>query len=338
MTRPLVLVTGGAGFLGAQLCRFLAAQGFTVRSLDIAPGPTTEHPSIEFISGDIRDAAVVAQAMRGVGYVVHAASAALTQPDDVIYSTTVTGTWNVLQAASRNRVARVVFLSSSAVYGAQEHHLMHEVDELLGYGPFAESRIEAEYLCQGARLDGLCVSILRCADIVGPGCGGVFKQLFESSLRGRHFPMRGAGRQTCQVLDVEDVCDAIYLCLVMRAGLVNDTFNLGSSDFSSRRECFQAVLDNAGYGKRVIGLPQAPAALRTVLEFLGAASSWSRAPVGEDNLLSVRHIDNKLDFRPRHSARAALLRHFIGYVRLHQPVARSSPELAHSAHYEGISP
>ena len=76
MTRPLVLVTDGAGFLGAQLCRFLVAQGFAVRALDIAPARPVELPAVEFIRGDIRDAAVVARAMHGVGYVVHAAAAA----------------------------------------------------------------------------------------------------------------------------------------------------------------------------------------------------------------------------------------------------------------------
>jgi nucleoside-diphosphate-sugar epimerase len=320
MTRPLVLVTGGAGFLGAQLCRFLLAQGFAVRSLDSAPGRSVEPAAVEFIRGDIRDAAVVAEAMRGVGYVVHAAAAAAAQPDDVIYSTSVMGTWNVLQMAARNRVARVVFLSSSAVYGTHEHHLMHEADVLNGCGSYAESKIEAEYLCQGARLGGVCVSILRCADIVGPDCGGIFAELFDRAARGRHFPLRGAGRQACQVLDVEDVCDAIYRCLVMRAGLVNDTFNLGSSDFATLRECLQGVLDRAGHGKRVIGW-----------------RPWGRVSVGADNSLSVRHIESKLDFRLRHAARAALVRQYTGYLRLHRPIGPGSPAVPHSAQYEGVS-
>jgi len=317
MTRPLALVTGGAGFLGSQLCRYLLAQGFAVRSLDIAVPGGAEHPSIEYIRGDVRDAAVVAAAMRDVGYVVHAASAATHAPDDVIYSTAVMGTWKVLQAAARNRAARVVFLSSSAVYGSQEHHLMHEFDDLHGCGPHAESKIEAEYLCQGARLGGLCVSILRCADIIGPGRGGIFEQLFNLARRGHHFPMLGSGRHPCQVLDVEDVCDAIYRCLVMRAGVVNDTFNLASHDFATARDSFQAVLDRAGHGKRVISLPDVPAtALLTLLESLGLGSlcPWRRAAAGVDNCLSVRHIDSKLDFRPRHSACAALVRQYTGFA------------------------
>ena len=332
MTRPLVLITGGAGFLGTQLCRFLLAQGFAVRSVDIAPSRLAEQASFECIRGDIRDPVVVATAMRGVGYVVHAAAADRAQPGDVIYSTGVTGTWNVLQAAARSRVDRVVFLSSSAVYGAHEHHLMHEGDELLGKGPCAESKIEAESLCQGARLSGMCVPILRCADIVGPGSSGLYGQLFESAAAGRHFPIPGPGWRTCQVLDLDDVCDAVYQCLVIRAALVNDTFNLAARDFSTVRDCFQAVLDRAGHGRRLISLPRVLAA---ALAMLGSSSP---VPVVADNALSVRHIDNKLDFRARHLSHAALLRHYTGYLRMREPTARRSPELTHSARYEGVLP
>ena len=332
MTRPLVLVTGGAGFIGTQLCRFLSAQGFAVRSLDSAASRPGEQASIQFIRGDVRDPTVVAEAMRGVSYIVHAASADSTQSDDVIYSTAAVGTRNVLQAAIRYRVDRVVYMSSSAVYGAHEHHLMHEVDELRGTGAEAESKIEAESLCQGARLSGMCVPILRCADIVGPGCGGLYGQLFEFAAAGRHFFIPAPGWRTCQVLDLDDVCAAIHQCLMMRAGLVNDTFNLGATDFSTVRDCFQAVLDHAGHGKRVISLPRPLAAALQVFE------SRSPVPAVADNALSVRHIDNKLEFRARHLSRAALLRHYISYLRLHEPAARRSPELTHSTRYEGVSP
>ena len=61
---------------------------------------------------------------------------------------------------------------------------MHEADELHGCGAYAESKIEAEYLSQGARLAGMCVSILRCADMVGPGARGALEPLFSlASLR-----------------------------------------------------------------------------------------------------------------------------------------------------------
>ena len=56
-----------------------------------------------------------------------------------------------------------------------------------------------------------------------------------------------------QLLDVEDLCESIYLCLTRDTNIVNDTFNIGAKDFTTMKEDFQAVLDYAGHGKKVIG-------------------------------------------------------------------------------------
>jgi nucleoside-diphosphate-sugar epimerase len=111
MTKPLVLITGGAGFLGINLCRLLLARGYEVRSLDIAPFDHAERATVDVMLGDVRDSAVVAQAMRGISCVVHAASAAPPSTAEEIFSTNVAGTWTVLQTAVRHRVPRFVFLS-----------------------------------------------------------------------------------------------------------------------------------------------------------------------------------------------------------------------------------
>jgi len=111
---------------------------------------------------------------------------------------------------------------------------------------------------------------------------------------------------------------------------VNDTFNLAACDYWTVGDCFQAVLDRAGHGKRVISLP------RPLLAVLGMLGSRRPIPVAADNALSVRHIDNKLNFRARHLSHATLLRHYTGYLRLRGSPPRRSPELAHSAQYEGV--
>jgi nucleoside-diphosphate-sugar epimerase len=204
------------------------------------------------------------------------------------------------------------------VYGRQAHQLMHEGDPLHGCGAQAEAKIEAEHLCERARFSGLCTAVLRPTGIVGPGLRGAFARLYDSAFSGREFPMLGTGNEPCQVLDVEDVCQAIYQCLVMRADLVNDTFNLGTPARGSMRASVQAVLDRAGRGKRVIAIPRLPgrAALR-VLEFLRGTSVGVQTfdPVGQCSYVSVRHIDRKLDFRPRYAGCDALVRNYEEYAR-----------------------
>jgi nucleoside-diphosphate-sugar epimerase len=315
MTQPLVLVTGASGFLGGHVCRYLLGRGYAVRSLDSAPCEHPERDSIDVMLGDIRDPVLVGHAMRGVTGVVHAASAAPTQSADEILSTGVAGTWTVLQTALRNHVARFVYVSCSSVYGTQAHHLMHEGDPLLGRAPRAAAKIEAESLCQAARLTGSCVSILRPTRLIGPE-GGSLERLFACARAGRDFRILGRGNQPCQILDVEDLCAAIHSCLIMRADLVNDTFNVGPSAPSTVRASFQSVLDRAGRGNRVLGLAEQPGtAVARLFEHLQRSNwcPWYYDSLCRDNSVSVRHIDRKLDFRPYHSTLAALLRNYDAY-------------------------
>jgi nucleoside-diphosphate-sugar epimerase len=327
MTKPLVLITGGAGFLGINLCRFLLARGYAVRSLDIAPFDHPERTTVDVMLGDIRDSPVVAQAMQDVSCVVHAAAAAPLSAAEEIFSANVAGTWTVLQTAMRNRVPRFVFLSSTVVYGAQAHRLMREGDPLLGTGRYAEAKIEAEHLCEAARLSGTCIAVLRPTSFVGPGRHGVFETLFDFAFDGCNFPVLGSGKKPSQVLDVEDVCEAIHLCLVMRPDLVNDTFNLGARVSGTVRECFQAVLDRAGHGKRVISIPEAPAV--ALLKLLGRLQRsplypWIRETARQETYVSVRHIDGRLGFCPRHSSQDALLRNYDRYARLRDKIRSAS--------------
>ena len=101
------LVTGGAGFLGINLIRFLLKRGHTVTSLDIAPFNYADVADrIQIITGDIRDRAAVDRAMQGAEIVVHGAAALPLYPREDIYTTNIDGTRNVLESAYQHRVER----------------------------------------------------------------------------------------------------------------------------------------------------------------------------------------------------------------------------------------
>ena len=118
MERQKVLITGGAGFLGINLL----ARGHELSSLDVEEFDYPERGRIETIKADIRDKALVDRAMEGIDLVVHTAAALpLYSPED-IYTTDVEGTRNVLEAARRHGVERMVHVSSTAVYGIPHHH------------------------------------------------------------------------------------------------------------------------------------------------------------------------------------------------------------------------
>ena len=318
ITQPFsYLITGGAGFLGINLCRHLLAHGQRVRSLDIAPFPYPERSSVDVLQGDVRDPVAVERAMDGCDVVVHCAAALPLAPAAEIISTTVTGTQILLASAIAHRLRRFIFISSTAVYGIPDHHPLLEQDRLTGVGPYGTSKIQAEALCLEARARGLCTSVLRPKSFVGPERLGAFELLYDWAYCGRNFPVLGSGDNRYQLLDVADLCQAIELCASAAPERVNDTFNVGAREFGTLREAFQAVLDHAGHGGRVIALPARPAIL--LLEVLKALHlsplyPWIYQTASHDSFVSTERIERALGFTARYSNRDALIRNYDWYV------------------------
>jgi nucleoside-diphosphate-sugar epimerase len=318
VTPERVLVTGGAGFLGINLVRHLLARGHAVTSLDVAEFECPDvREQIRVIRGDIRDPGAVRKATEGAGWIVHAAAALpLYTPHD-IRTTDVDGTRNVLEAALAAGISRVVHISSTAVYGIPDHHPLREEDPLQGVGPYGEAKVEAEAVCGQYRARGLCVPILRPKSFVGPERLGVFALLYDWAQDGRSFPVLGAGTNRYQLLDVEDLCAAIYLAGTLDAARANDTFNIGAREFGTIREDYQAVLDRAGHGRRIVSLPAAPAiwTLRLLERLhLSPLYRWVYETVTEDSYVAIDKAERVLGFRPRYSNREALLRNFEWYL------------------------
>lgn len=313
-----VLITGGAGFLGINLIRYLRHQGLTdIVSLDIAEFDYPERDCVKVIQGDIRDRETVRGAMQGVQWVVHTAAALPLYKKEEIFSTDIEGTRNLLEAALAEKVERFVHISSTAVYGIPDHHPLREDDSLIGVGPYGEAKIAAEEVCREYRTKGLCVPIIRPKSFIGPERLGVFALFYDWAKDGKNFPMIGSGKNRYQLLDVADLCEAIYLCLIKDESLVNDVFNVGATDFSTMKEDYQAVLDRAGHGKRIIGTPAKPLILALrILEFfkLSPLYKWVYETACEDSFVSTDKIEQKLRFYPKHSNQQALVRNYEWYL------------------------
>lgn len=311
------LITGGAGFLGINLTRHLLGKGHVVRTLDIAPFDYPEQEQVEDIRGDIRDTDAVEWAMRGVDIVVHAAAALPLYSKEDIYTTDVDGTHNILEAARKHGVDRVIHISSTAVYGIPDHHPLKEDDRLDGVGAYGEAKILAEHECLAFREKGMCVPIIRPKSFVGPERLGVFALLYDWAKDGHGFPMIGNGKNRYQLLAVEDLCDAIYLCATKPKDIVNDTFNIGAKEFTTMGEDYQAVLDKAGFGKRVIALPAVPViwTLRALEALhLSPLYKWVYETASKDSFVSIEKAERILDWHPRYSNKDALVENYEWYL------------------------
>ncbi len=317
------LITGGSGFLGINLIRYLLERGHKVSNIDFAPFdyPDCKDQITSYLN-DIRDRAAVDRAMEGVDIVVHCAAALpLYTPED-IYTTDIDGTRNILDSACQHGVERVIHVSSTAVYGIPDHHPLVENDQLHGVGPYGEAKVKAEEVCLDYRERGLCVPIIRPKSFIGPERLGVFAMLYDWALDGKNWPILGKGNNPYQYLDVEDLCDAIYLCATLPQEVVNDTFNVGAKVFGSPRTDFQAVLDHAGKGGKVVSLPVKPAVmtLRLLEKFkLSPLYKWVYETVDKESFVSIEKAEQKLGWKPKYSNVDALLRNFEWYkANLHK--------------------
>jgi len=310
-------ITGGSGFLGINEIRYLLAHGQEVVSYDLVPFDYPEKEKIVSVVGDIRDFDKLRESMKGCDVVVHTAAALPLYSAEDIRSTDIQGTKNVCEAALQNGVKRMIHISSTAVYGIPDHHPLKEDDKLDGVGEYGKAKIAAEAICDDYRKKGLVVPILRPKSFIGPERLGVFALFYDWAADGHGFPMIGYGHNCYQLLDVEDLCDAIYACATLETERVNDTFNIGAKEFKTMKEDYQAVLDKAGFGKKISGFPATPMiwTLR-VLEFfhLSPLYKWVYETASKDSFVSIEKAERKLDYRPKYSNQQALIRNFEWYL------------------------
>jgi nucleoside-diphosphate-sugar epimerase len=308
-------ISGGAGFLGLHLSRRLLVDGHGVRTLDVVPLDDAElERSVQELRGDVRDRERVQELVAGADVLVHAAAALPIQASrESIRSVNVGGTENVLQAARDAAVQRVVFISSTAVYGVPEKHPIEEDDPLVGVGWYGESKIDAEGLCRVAAVE---TTIVRPKTFIGPERLGVFEILFDWIREGRRIYILGRGHNRYQLLAVEDLVDAIVRAATVPEA-ARQTFNVGATEFGTVRSDLQALIDHAGSTSRLRPVPVKPAELALrALELLKVSplAEWHYKTAHKDSFVDVSRAQRVLGWQPRLSNREALIETYDWYL------------------------
>ncbi len=270
--RGPVLVTGGAGFIGANLAHRLLSAGVPVRVLDDLSRPGTERnlawleaghrEGLEVTRGDVRDPELVAAAVEGVAAVFHLAAqvAVTTSLVDPVHDFEVNarGTLNVLEAVRRQaRPPFVLYTSTNKVYGALEdvlladagtryapvepvqHRGVSEGRGLAFHSPYGCSKGAAEqYVLDWAKTYGIPATVFRMSCIYGTrqlgneDQGWVAHFLFQA-LAGRPLSIYGDGKQVRDVLWVDDLVDAFLLAQARPAEVAGRAFNVGGGPLNT---------------------------------------------------------------------------------------------------------
>lgn len=263
----LVLVTGGAGFIGANLLRQLDP-GHGVRVLDsLIRGQREllpEDRDVELVVGDIRDPEAVARAMRGVDLVIHLAAfgSVVDSVADPVenFEINVRGTFEVLRGAASADVERLVFASTGgAIMGDQEppideHSLPWPIS------PYGASKLCGEaYLHAFAGSFGLRPVALRFANVYGPYSAhkkGVVTRWIRAALAGGTFEIYGEGSASRDYLHVEDLCRGIIAAA--ESELSDEVLHLASERETTLKELAQLIIELAGADVDIVHHPKRP--------------------------------------------------------------------------------
>jgi len=254
-----ILITGGAGYIGTYLANYLMGKGFLVRMLDVLDCDRGDYQrEVEFVNGDVCDYDLVSNAAKNTEFIIHAAALPSYGEPRKIYQIAINGISNILKAAQKNSVKRVVHISSTAVYGLQAKIPIEETALCCGFGAHAESKIISESICDIYRKDGMVVPVLRPSPVLGPGRLGVFQILFDWVSEGRKVPLIGSGVNRCQLLDVEDLSEAVFLALTASEEKANNIFNVGAEQFGALREDLLEFIHEIRSASRLVSFPAGP--------------------------------------------------------------------------------
>jgi nucleoside-diphosphate-sugar epimerase len=293
------LVTGGAGFIGSAIARALVGRGWTVRILDnfFTGFEQNVAAEAEVVRGDLRDLNTVRGACRGAHVIFHqgAVRSVARSVDDPLLaqSCNVEGTVNVLMAAEEAGVQRVVYASSSSVYGDADNQVNSEQLPPNPLSPYAASKLAGEYYCRvWTSLKGLSTVSLRYFNVYGPGqhpeskYAAVFPA-FISALASKLPPqIHWDGEQSRDFTYIDDVVRANLLAAEADDRVDGAVINIGGGRPKTVNEVLESVSEAVGHwiepvfqAKRLGDVRRTRADITKARELLGwiPSSDWKQS-------------------------------------------------------------
>ncbi|HEV8676387.1 MAG TPA: SDR family oxidoreductase [Methylomirabilota bacterium] len=294
MGSGLAVVTGGAGFIGSHLVEALLAGDRPVRVLDDFSSGRREflpekHPRLDVVVGDVRDPDTLRRTVAGAEVIFHQA-ALRSVPRSVeepfaYHDVNATGTMRLLLAAREAGVQRVVFASSSSVYGDQPVLPLHEELRPMPISPYAASKLIGEHYCANfSRHYGVETVSLRYFNVFGPRqdpqsqYAAVVARFIMSARRGDPLEIHWDGQQTRDFTYVSNVVQA-NLVAAEAPGVAGEVFNIACGERLS-------VLDIAGRLEEILGRP------------LARRHTPARAGDVRDTLADITRARTRLGYKP----------------------------------------
>jgi nucleoside-diphosphate-sugar epimerase len=317
-----LLITGGAGFLGLHLANYYKknklGKNCELTLVDTADYKKSEYlGKFNFVKGDVRNSELMKTLISKNDYVIHAAAALPLAKKEEIFSTNIEGTKTILK--NSKNVKKIIYISSTAVYGIPKKHPIVETDPLVGVGSYGISKIEAEKACQCFRnKDNINTTIIRPKTFIGTHRLGVFEILFDWIKDEKKIPVIGKGNNCYQLLDVDDLAQAIFLCCREKnIKKTNDVYHLGAQNFKTVNEMLQKLFDYANSNSKI--LPTHAQSIKIALFIfeklrLSPLYQWIYDTADKDSFVSNDKIIKTLEWKPQYSNSQALIKSYQWYL------------------------
>jgi 2-alkyl-3-oxoalkanoate reductase len=256
-----ILVTGGMGFTGSMLVKRLCQDGHQVVALDCRDNGRAEmlrQAGAQVVIGSVTEPRVVEEAIQGVQVVHHLAAAfrEMNVPNRYYQEVNVGGTRNVLEAAWRHQVRKVIYCSTCGVHGDVSEPPANEEAPINAADYYQQTKYEAEPLVASYAERGMRTVILRPAAIYGPGDPERFAMLFKRVAKGR-FPMFGSGRTLYHPLYVDNLIDAHLLAMAPEKG-DGQAYLIADQEYLTIEELVQRIAQAMQVQVRIVHYPIAP--------------------------------------------------------------------------------
>ena len=245
-----IFVTGGGGFIGRHLAKYLVNNDFDVTIFDDLSNSTQETiesiGNVNFVRGDIRDYELLKKSMKNHDFVIHLA-AKISIPDsnenqENVMDVNVNGTLNVLKSCNNCNISKFIAISSAAVYGEGKENMPHnESSQTKPISVYGKSKLEMENLVKefskSSNIDSI---ILRLFNVYGEGqsdnYAGVIKKFVKNAMQGNSVVIYGKGDQTRDFIHVTDLIEFIVRSMKIIEGKKGEIYNIGSGESISIKQ------------------------------------------------------------------------------------------------------
>jgi UDP-glucose 4-epimerase len=325
-----ILLTGGTGFFGSILKKYLQAAGHHYINLDRLSDPQDEVAGRMGVA-DLRDADAVEKAFQKFGpfdAVCHIAAELAHEVQDKqgLWNSNVEGTRNIADACVRHGVSKLIFTSSNCLWGRPLNRPVVENDEPCPVEIYGKSKLAAEQLLHKYRTS-LNVVIFRSSTIIAPGRVGLLGILFDFFAEGRRVPVVGRKNKPYQFIYADDYSRAILQALDYQK---SDIFHLGSHDPVSLEQSYRYVIQQSGSTSKIYHLPAFPTLpLMRICHILKISplGPYQYNMIAEEFVFDTTHVEKTLGWHPTKTNGEILYAAYDYYVKHKQQLEDNAASL-----------